>query len=298
MTPPPALSAIVLPDRHPPAAFLADVRAAEAVGVHTVWTYDHLTWTPLADSPWYGCIPLLAAAAVSTDRVRIGCQVATPNYRHPVPFAKELMTLDRLCDGRLELGLGAGVEGADAVVLGGEPLSRGERSRRFEEWIGLLDRLLRDPVTTVRGPWFSAVDAHQIPGCVQQPRVPFTVAAAGPRGQATVAEYGQAWVTYGPYGPQVEATEWFTALTDQSARLSDALVAQGREPASIRRIAQLALDVRWPFTSAERYVDMLGQLTEVGFAEVTVHWCRPDGRGLSRGALDLVAAAHGLHQPM
>jgi hypothetical protein len=61
----------------------------------------------------------------------------------------------------------------------------------------------------------------------------------------------------------------------------------------VRRIAQLALDVRWPFDSPERYADTVGQLAELGFSEVTVHWCRPDGRGLPTAALPFVAAAHG-----
>ena len=100
-TPNVAISAIVLPDRHPPSEFLADVERAEQAGVRTVWTYDHLVWPLLRDGPWYGAIPLLAAAAVRTSSVRLGLQVATPNFRHPVPFAKELMTLDQLSGGRI-----------------------------------------------------------------------------------------------------------------------------------------------------------------------------------------------------
>lgn len=289
-----ALSAIVLPDRHPPAEFLADVADAEAVGVRTVWTYDHLLWPQLGDGPWYGCVPLLAAAAVTTSRVRLGTQVATPNYRHPVPFAKELVTLDQLLGGRLELGVGAGVEGPDAAVLGDPPRDRRERTARFVEWVDLLDRLLREPVVTVRGERFSAVDAHQIPGCVQQPRVPLTIAATGPRALGVVVRHGDAWVTYGPYGPMVDADTWFAALAEQSTRLDDVATAAGRDPATIRRIAQFALDVRWPFESADRYADTLGRLAALGFDEVTVHWRRPDGRGLPTAAVGLVAAAHQL----
>ena len=131
MTAPVELSALVLPDRHPPAAFLADVGQAERLGVRSVWTYDHLMWPQLRDSPWYGCIPLLAAAAMSTDKVRLGTQVATPNFRHPVPFAKELMTLDQITGGRLDVGVGAGVQGPDAAVLGDPPRSPAERTGRF-----------------------------------------------------------------------------------------------------------------------------------------------------------------------
>ena len=140
------LSAVVLPDRFPISTFLDDVVAAEDAGVRTVWTYDHLTWPLLADGPWFGAVPLLAAAAVRTERVRLGTLVATPNFRHPAPFATELVTLDQLAGGRLEVGVGAGTEGPDARVLGDEPLSRAQRTERFAEWLSMLDRLLREPV--------------------------------------------------------------------------------------------------------------------------------------------------------
>jgi alkanesulfonate monooxygenase SsuD/methylene tetrahydromethanopterin reductase-like flavin-dependent oxidoreductase (luciferase family) len=291
---PPTLSALVLPDRHPIATFLAEVRDAERAGVRAVWTYDHLTWPLLADGPWHGAVPLLAAAAMVTERVRLGTQVASPNFRHPVPFAKELMTLDQLSDGRLEIGVGVGTEGPDARVLGGPALSRVERAERFAEWLGLLDELLREPVTTVRGERFSAVDAHQLPGCVQQPRLPFTVAATGPRALRLAARYGQGWVTYGPYGADVPPDEWFAAVADQSRRLTDALAEEGREPLAVRRTALLGLELAWPFESRERYADTLGRLADAGIDEVSVHWPRPDGRGVPATALPFVTEAHGL----
>jgi alkanesulfonate monooxygenase SsuD/methylene tetrahydromethanopterin reductase-like flavin-dependent oxidoreductase (luciferase family) len=288
------LSAVVLPDRFPVSTFLDDVLAAERAGVRTVWTYDHLTWPLLADSPWFGAVPLLAAAAVRTERVRLGTLVATPNFRHPVPFAKELMTLDQLTGGRLEVGVGAGTEGPDARVLGDQPLSREQRADRFAEWLSVLDRLLREPVTTVEGTWFTAVDAHQLPGCVQRPRVPFTVAATGPRALALAARYGSAWVTYGPYGAEVDSDAWFAAVADQSRRLTEALEREGRDPADLRRSVLFGLEVRWPFESRERYVDTLGRLTDLGVAEVGVHWPRPDGRGVPDSAMSFVADAHQL----
>ena len=48
------------------------------------------------DGPWFGTVPVLAAAAVTTSTIRLGTLVASPNYRHPVTFAKEAMTLDDL----------------------------------------------------------------------------------------------------------------------------------------------------------------------------------------------------------
>jgi alkanesulfonate monooxygenase SsuD/methylene tetrahydromethanopterin reductase-like flavin-dependent oxidoreductase (luciferase family) len=288
------LSAVVLPDRFPISTFLDDVRAAGDAGVRTVWTYDHLTWPLLEDGPWFGAVPLLAAAAVRTERVRLGTLVATPNFRHPAPFAKELMTLDQLSGGRLEVGVGAGTEGPDARVLGGEALTLAERADRFAEWLSTLDRLLREPVSTIEGTWYRAVDAHQLPGCVQQPRVPFTVAATGPRALSLAARLGSAWVTYGPYGADVGADEWFAAVGHQSLRLTEALEREGRGASDLRRTVLFGLEVRWPFQSRERYRDVLGRLAELGVAEVGVHWPRPDGRGVPAQAVPFVCEEHGL----
>jgi alkanesulfonate monooxygenase SsuD/methylene tetrahydromethanopterin reductase-like flavin-dependent oxidoreductase (luciferase family) len=286
------LSAIVLSDRHPVGDLLDDVVEAESFGVRTVWFYDHLTWPRFADRPWYGTVPLLAAAAAATSSVRLGTQVASPNFRHPVMFAKELMTLDNLSAGRIEAGVGAGTAGPDAVVLGDAQLTGSRRLARFAEWLGLLDRLLREPVTTAHGEWYSAVGAHQLPGCVQAPRIPFTVAATGPKGLGLAARYGQAWVTYGPTKPDASSAEWFEAVRTQSRRLDEMLGELGRERDEVRRIAQFVLDARWPFESADRYRDTLGRLEEYGFDEITVHWARPDGHGVPREALAYLAVAH------
>lgn len=293
------LSAVVLPDLDPPARFVDTVREVEAAGLRTAWTYDHLSWRDLREGPWHAAVPLLAAAAAATTRVRLGTLVANPNVRHPVPFAKEVMTLDALCAGRLDLGVGAGGLGADATVLGEPPWSARERADRFAEWVALLDRLLREPATTWRGEHYAAVDARQLPGCVQRPRVPLTVAAAGPRAMNVVARHGDAWVTYGPvHRPgETEGTDqdWYAAVAAQARALDAALADQGRAPDSVRRLVQVGLDVRWPVEGPGAYEEFLGRVAALGADEVVVHWPRPhDGRGLAAAELRTVLAAHGL----
>src|SRR5207244_4600433 len=86
-------------------------RRAEELGFDHAWTYDHLAWRSLRDEPWFGAVPTLTAAATATTRIRIGPLVASANFRHPVSFAKELLTLDDISGGRLTVGLGAGGEG-------------------------------------------------------------------------------------------------------------------------------------------------------------------------------------------
>src|SRR5712692_4007145 len=82
-------------------------RRAEELGFDHAWTYDHLAWRSLRDDPWFGAIPTLTAAAVATGRIRLGTLVASPTFRHPVPFAKELITINDICGGRFTLGIGA-----------------------------------------------------------------------------------------------------------------------------------------------------------------------------------------------
>ena len=287
------LSVLVLGDRNPPSRFVDAVREAESAGVRAVWTYDHLSWGGLREHPWFASVPLIAAAAVSTTSVRLGTQVATPNFRHPVGFAKEIMTLDQLSGGRFELGVGTGVADGDALAQGDPPRTRQERAERFAEWLDLLDRLLTHDKTTWRGNAFSAVEARQMPGCVQRPRVPFTVAASGPRAMRQAARHGHAWVTVGTRPYDVAPERWYQTFAEQSRAMDDALLAQGRPVTALRRIAQVPLDVVWPFESAERYQDFLGRLGAIRFDEVTVHWTRSDdGRSLPAAARDFVVAAH------
>ena len=115
----------------------------EAYGFAHAWSLEHLAWRAFVNSDWHATVPTLAAAALSTSRLTLGTFVASPNFRHPVPFAKELMTLDVMSGGRIMIGAGAGGPGFDAAVLGGPSLSGRERADRFDEFVTLLDLLHR-----------------------------------------------------------------------------------------------------------------------------------------------------------
>src|SRR6478609_6794474 len=196
---------------------------AEEWGFDHAWTYDHLAWRALADQPWFATVPLLAAAALVTERIGLGTWVASPNYRHPVPFAKELMSLDDVSGGRFLLGVGAGGSGWDAGVLGVKAPTPRQRGQRLEEFVTLLDLLLTQPVTTWRGDWFSAVDARMYPGSVQQPRMPFVVAANGPKGIRLAAQRGDAWATTGATSPEDGQDAWWRGVAGLVARFEEAL---------------------------------------------------------------------------
>jgi alkanesulfonate monooxygenase SsuD/methylene tetrahydromethanopterin reductase-like flavin-dependent oxidoreductase (luciferase family) len=95
---------LILPEHHWPAG-AAKWAKAEELGFDHVWTYDHLAWADLRDSTWFAAVPTLAAAAAVISTIRLGTLVASPNFRHPVPFARELLTLDDISGGRLTVDL-------------------------------------------------------------------------------------------------------------------------------------------------------------------------------------------------
>lgn len=250
---------------------------AEQLGFEHAWTYDHLSWRDLRDSAWFGAIPTLTAAAMVTDRIRLGPLVASPNFRHPVPLAKELVTLDDISNGRLVVGLGAGGTGWDASVLGGAPWSPVERSERFAEFVTLLDTLLCDGDTTHTGRYYSAVDARTIPGCVQQPRVPFAIAATGPRGLLVAARHAEIWVTNGhrSYEDQLDPARGAEVVRRQIELLAQACAAVGRNPDELRRLVLTGLHLQPGLDSAEAFRDTLGRYADAGATDLVVHWPRP-----------------------
>ena len=89
---------------------------ADDVGFATAWTYDHIRWGGMPDGPWHAAIPVLAAAAAVTRRVRLGTLVASPNFRHPVTLARDVLALDDVSGGRFDLGVGPGSAGPDALA--------------------------------------------------------------------------------------------------------------------------------------------------------------------------------------
>ena len=253
-------------------------RRAEALGVDHAWTYDHIAWRELRDEPWFGAMPTLTAAALVTEHLRLGPLVASPNFRHPVSFARELIALDDVSGGRAVLGIGAGGHGWDATVLGQEAWSLGERTERFREFVALTDRLLREPVTTFDGRYYSADNAPMRPGCVQQPRLPFAVAATGPRGMRLAAEYGQTWVTTGDREPRdapLAAVEGAAVVERQIAQLHEACAAAGRDPATIAKLVLTGIDLDSGLASADAFREAVGAYARVGVTDLVVHWPRP-----------------------
>jgi alkanesulfonate monooxygenase SsuD/methylene tetrahydromethanopterin reductase-like flavin-dependent oxidoreductase (luciferase family) len=245
-------------------------RAAEAMGFDHAWTYDHLVWGGLPDSPWFGTTPTLTAAAMVTSRIGLGTFVASPNYRHPVAFWRDVQALDDVSGGRFLLGLGTGGD-LDSRILGGEELSVGERVERFQEFHGLLHRLREGDHVDAEGRWFSARDARTLPPVRS---VPLLVAANGPRSVRYAARRGDGWITTGVGAETLD--DWFAGLARAREVLETALVDAGRDPGAYDRYLNLDSSPVFSLESLDRYEDMVGRAAELGFTDVVVHWPRAE----------------------
>jgi alkanesulfonate monooxygenase SsuD/methylene tetrahydromethanopterin reductase-like flavin-dependent oxidoreductase (luciferase family) len=271
----------------------ARVELIEALGFDHLWTYDHLSWRHYRERPWFASVPWLTAAAAATSRIRIGPLVSSPNFRHPVNLAKETMTLDHISRGRVILGVGAGGPGFDSTVLGGELLPPRELAARLEEFVAVVDRLLREPAVTHRGAWYTVEEARMIPGCVQQPRVPIALAAGGPRTFALAAHYADTWITHaGTVGTPDTPTALDAALRSQVDTMTRACDAAGRDPATIDRLYMGGWEQERPLRSVDAFREFVDRLAALGFTDVVVHDPRADDPARDDPPEILEAVAH------
>ncbi|GID92692.1 LLM class flavin-dependent oxidoreductase [Amorphoplanes digitatis] len=248
-------------------------RRAEEYGFDHAWTYDHLGWRDLVDGPWFDAVPTLTAAATVTDRIRLGTYVASPNFRHPVHFTREITALDDISEGRLLLGVGAGGIGFDAEVLGRPELTPRQRVDRFAEFLALLDLLLSNDRVDFAGDYYQAVDARSTPGPVQNPRPPLLVAANGPRALRLAARYGDGWVTTGDrFLDDPEA--WWRSVAAVSDRFAKAEADAGR---TLDRYLNLDTSPVLSLSSPEAFADAVGRAARLGFTDVIAHWPRASG---------------------
>jgi probable F420-dependent oxidoreductase len=101
--------------------------------------YDSLWLSDTATRPGPAPLPMLAAVAARTQRLKLGTSVLVVPARNPVLLAKELATIDLISGGRLfpAFGIGRALP-AELAALG---VPREERAARLEECMEIVRRL-------------------------------------------------------------------------------------------------------------------------------------------------------------
>ena len=254
----------------------------EHLGYDGVYVWDHLVHrTQERSHPLFDGLTLLAAAAEFTSRLRLGTLVASPTLRHPVLLAKQAMTIDNASKGRMELGIGAAGVLLDYQALGMKPWSKAEQVQRFRETVEAVDATLRG-ASSFDGQHWSGRGVTLAPGSVQQPRLPLTLAAHGPKTLAIAGRYADCWNTMTlrdlPPDEVLSQTASRVRLLDEAAREA------GRDASSIRRSVLIG-SRDWPvLASPEAFRDAVLRYAEVGVSEIVlVHPDHPAEEGVAHG---------------
>lgn len=126
----------------------------------------------------------IAAMAQATERIQFVTGVTTPLFRfHPAVVAQAAATLDRLSDGRFNLGVGTG-ENLNEGPLGYTFPKYAERAARMSEALDIMGGLLTGEKLTYDGEFYSTDRAKLYSPPVHP--VPIFMAAGGPK-SATLA---------------------------------------------------------------------------------------------------------------
>jgi len=156
------------------AAWRDKARKLEDLGFSTLFMPDHF-------GPELAPLPAIAMAAAHTTSLRVGSLVFDNDYKHPAILAKEAATIDLLCDGRLELGVGAGWMRTDYDQLGLPYDPPAVRVDRFEEALQVIKQCFTGEQFTYHGEHYRITDYASWPKPVQQPGPPLLIGGGGKR---------------------------------------------------------------------------------------------------------------------
>ena len=149
-------------------------RQVEALGYDSLTIADHL-------DEQFAVTPALVSAAEATTTLKIGTLVWCNDYRHPVLLAKEAATIDILCGGRLEFGLGAGWMTTDYEQSGITLDRPGVRIDRLAESLQIIKGLFADGPVTFAGDHYNVTAHEGTPKPLQKPGPPILLGGGGKR---------------------------------------------------------------------------------------------------------------------
>ena len=167
---------------------LAQVELADRLGYDAVWAAEHHFLEEASHSSAPGVF--LAAASQRTKSIRLGFG-ALPlplGYQHPARVAETAATLDLVSDGRVELGTGEGLTGAELAGFGVDRATT--RAQWVEAIATVAQMMVETPFAGADGDHIKMPPRNVVPKPLQQPHPPLWVAAAKRETIRLAAEQG------------------------------------------------------------------------------------------------------------
>ncbi len=227
------------------AARLASTAEDAGWDAYFVWDTLGFTWDkarPTFD-PWV----ILAAAAVATERIRLGTGVAVlPRYQ-PHLLAMRLASLDALSGGRMILGVGLGFFEGEFSAFG-QPSDPRARAEQVDESLEVITRLWTGDKVTHRGKHYTVEGVTLAPQPVQQPRIPIWIGGDSPAALRRAARW-DGWFGPGEY--------WLDTWTPED-------LTSFRQTVEAERQADESAEFGWCGFSSAQDQDRVGAFAEAG----------------------------------
>lgn len=193
---------------------------AERLGFDFISVSDH----PCGNQPSYETWTMLTWIAAATSRIGIASRVLGVPYRAPAMLAKMAESLERLCGGRLILGLGGGGSDDEFRAFGlGVPAPR-DKVDGLAEAITVIRGLWTQPAFTFAGRIHRTDAADLEPKPAR--RIPIWLGTFGPRALQVTGRLADGWIPSHGYMTLEE-------LSVMRARVLDAARSAGRDPDEI-----------------------------------------------------------------
>jgi F420-dependent oxidoreductase-like protein len=168
----------------------------------------------------------LAALAARTSRLRLGTLVSPATFRHPSVLAKNVVTVDHVSGGRVELGLGAGWNEDEHRAYGFEMPPTATRMAILAEQLEIVHRSWTEEAFSFAGAHYRLDDLRALPKPLQRPHPTLLVGGgAGPRSVALAARFGD------EYNTGLVSVE---ECRRRRGRVEAAWQEAGRDPATVR----------------------------------------------------------------
>lgn len=192
------------------------VLASAGKGVPIIYQHGHINhiMDPFA---WLG-------AAAATERLKLGTGICLVPERDPIHTAKQVATVDRLCGGRFQFGIGAGWLRGESELFGVDFPRRWNQTR---DYMLAMKSLWGEEISEYEGVYVRFPKLVCSPKPVQRPHPPILIAGEGERCMERIVDYGDGWV------PRVRHTSQYSdpALLEQARGRCEGLFAErGRDP--------------------------------------------------------------------
>ena len=179
--------------------FLSAATDADALGFHSIWTWDHLyAIFGEPDQPIVEGYTALAGLALGTQHAEIGLLVGANTFRNPGLVAKSIVSIDHMSQGRAILGLGGAWFELEHTAFGIDFGSGfGERLDWMDEATAAVRALLDGASVTSEVGRYQFQELKLNPAPLRE-HLPIMIGGSGEKKTLrTVARYADQWNAFG-----------------------------------------------------------------------------------------------------